>query len=58
MVLNKRFFYYEDPNSGRETRIYFYQIEDIAREKGDNRDAEDMPDDYFYRYVEIIMDKD
>jgi len=56
--MNERFFWYENPNGGKDLRIYFDDIEYIAEELyNDNRNAEEMDDDSFYKFVEVYLEK-
>jgi hypothetical protein len=51
-----RFCFYETPN-GKEIKIHFEDVEDIAFEHCDDRRAEDMDDESFYEYVEIMLEE-
>jgi hypothetical protein len=53
--MSDRFFWYESPDTRNLRKIWFDDIEDIAAEYGDDRKAEDMPDDDFYKYVEELI---
>ena len=54
-LMNNRFFYYESPENGREVKIHFDSIEALAGEYDDGRKAEDMDDDSFYRYCDLLL---
>jgi hypothetical protein len=54
--VNDRFFWYENPDTGNQVKVWYYDIQDLAFEEGDDRRVEDMPDDDFYRYVNILLE--
>jgi hypothetical protein len=54
-TMDTKFFWYVMDN-GKEAKVYFSDIEDLASDLGDDRRAEHMSDDEFYRYVHMLME--
>lgn len=48
---------YQDPDSFRMHRIDYKDIEDIAQDLGDSRKVEDIDDDTFWSYADILLEK-
>lgn len=54
-MMNKEFTYVE-LRSGKQIKAYHDRIQDIAMERGDFRKVDDMDDDSFNGYVEIMIE--
>lgn len=51
-----RFVFLENPQNGEEIKVHFADVEDIAFEHCDDRTAEEMDDESFYEYVDILLE--
>lgn len=50
------FFYFENPNNGKDVKIYHDEIMEVADSREDFRLVEDMDDETFHFYCEIVLE--
>lgn len=54
-IMNRRYYYHENPNNGYEMRINLDDIDELAADDGVDIRAEEMDQDMFERYVDELL---